>query len=264
MNKLKIFKIGGSLIDDPTQLGKFLNALSGIKEKKLIVHDGGQIANDLALRMGHSSYTFEEDAVNENDTMQVMSMVYAGLMNKTITANLNSKGIQSIGISGVDASCYTGKKKKTGNSETMFTAELEMKNVNITFLTGMIWDDYVPVLSPLTCDEHGALLNVNADHLATTIASALSIHFQTELVLCSEKDGVLLDPRNADSIINKINLKQVPALMESNVITGKMVPRIQHAKAAIENGVNKVVICNSNKIEDLLKELRPTGTTIYA
>lgn len=263
MKKLKIFKIGGAFIDNPAELNKFLSSIAEVKENKLIVHDGGQMATDMMARLGHAVDNGDEDVIAESDTMQVMTMVYAGLINKTIVGNLNSKGIQSIGISGVDAGCYTGTQKKTERGFG-FTADLQMKHVNITFLTGLIWDDFVPVLSPITSDEKGALLNVNSDLLASTIASALSIHFETELVICSERDGVLLDPRNADSIINKITLKQVPGLVESQIITGRMIPKIQHAKSAIENGVNKVVICNSSKIEDLLKELKPTGTTIYA
>lgn len=263
MERLRIFKIGGHVINEPDLLDLFLQDLSRIPGKKIIVHGGGKIASEISVKLGIEPKMVNGRRVTDTATMHVVTMVYAGLVNKIIVSKLNGLKLKSAGFSGTDAHLYTGSKRQVKEIDYGLVADLDPSNVNVDLLTMLLEDDVIPVLAPVTADEYGTLLNVNADTVSATIASALSSRYNTELIMCFEKQGVMNDPDEPESVIREIYSSAIDNLINEKVITGGMIPKIENARSALYRGVSKVVICNSSDICYIDSTERSTGTTIY-
>ncbi len=252
--KLTIVKVGGNIIDDINATESFLDKFAQIKENKILIHGGGKIATQIAERLGLETKMVEGRRITDKPMLEVVVMVYGGLVNKKLVAKLQSINCNAIGITGADAQCILAKKREKGSIDYGFVGDIE--KVNATQINFFLNNNLTPVIAPLTSDKQGQLLNTNADTMASAIAVALAPIYEVNLIYCFEKRGVLMDPDDDDSIIKKINKPSYIDLKNKGIISKGMVPKLENAFQAIEQGVSKVIICHA---ENLLND---AGTSL--
>ncbi len=258
MDKLFIIKIGGQIIDDETKLVSFLRSFARIEALKILVHGGGKLATDIGEKMGIRQVIVEGRRITDADTLKVVTMVYAGLINKNIVATLQADGCNAIGLCGADGNMITAHKRKKGKIDYGFAGDVEA--LNTKFIRGLLKKDLVPILAPLTHDGKGNLLNTNADTIAQETARAMSAHYQVTLIYSFEKSGVLLDLADEASVISTMNKKKYSKLKDEGKISAGMVPKLDNAFAALESGVKKVIIGNAEGLKKLISG--KAGTTL--
>ncbi len=244
MKQLTIIKIGGNVIDNEKALSKFLSDFSKIKDLKLLVHGGGKLATQLSEKLGIETKLIEGRRITDTETLKIATMVYAGWINKSITAQLNSKTIKAIGLCGADLFLIPSEKRKTKGIDYGFVGDVLTDKINIKYLEMLLSQNIVPVIAPITSDKNGQLLNTNADTIASSLAIALSGSYKTKLVYCFEKEGVL----NGEKLIPFINSKIFKHLKEKQIILNGMIPKLDNALHASEKGVHKVLIGNSTHL----------------
>ncbi|HVG12917.1 MAG TPA: acetylglutamate kinase [Flavisolibacter sp.] len=249
MDKLIVVKIGGNLIDDSTALQSFLKSFAAVPEKKLLIHGGGKLATDLAGKLNLPQQMIDGRRITDSQTLNLVTMVYAGLINKTIVASLQSFGTNALGLTGADGNCIRAHKR-TGSVDFGFAGDVD--EVNAEFLKQLLRSVCTPVLAPITHDKKGQLLNTNADTIAQEVAAALSADFEVDLVYCFEKEGVLLHADDEASVIPTLQPQQYEELRESGAIFAGMIPKLDNAFNAISRGVSSVIIGNGTKLEQLL------------
>lgn len=236
MSSLKVIKIGGKVIDDDQKLDAFLKAFVSIEEPKVLVHGGGSIASKMGERLGIKPNMIDGRRITDAETLEVITMVYGGLVNKKIVAKLQALGVNAVGLSGTDLNIIPAKKR---NPEPIdFGWVGDVKQVNTKWLTQFLNDDVIPVLAPLTHDGKGNMLNTNADTIASSVASALSGEFETELMLCFEQKGVM----NNEKLVTEMNLLLYRYLKDGGVITDGMIPKLDLGFSALKSGVKNVSI----------------------
>ena len=233
MEKLYVIKIGGNIVDDKVKLDLFLKEFSKIKEKKILVHGGGKLATLMAKKLGIKQKMIEGRRITDEATLDVCTMVYAGLVNKKIVAAFQANQVNAIGLSGADANCIPSSKRSKGSIDYGLVGDPDDEKINTDFFISLITQNMLPVLCSLTHDCEGNLLNTNADTIASVIASALSSYFQVELVYSFEKNGVLSDINDEQSIIEKISPREYLQLKEKKVIVTSMIPKMDNAFEAI-------------------------------
>jgi len=261
MNQLVIVKIGGNIVDDDQSLQSFLKSFAAIKQSKILVHGGGKLATRLAETMGIQQQMVEGRRITDGETLKVVTMVYAGYINKNIVAQLQQYGANAIGLTGADANAIVAHKRISKTIEaTDYGFVGDIDQVNAGFFNQLIQQSLVPVVSPITHDGKGQLLNTNADTIAQSIATAMSSFYETLLVYSFEKKGVLLDINKADSVIPIIDAGYYQTLKLNEQIFAGMIPKLDNAFAAIEQGVSKVIIGNANELDQLI--IGKAGTTI--
>ncbi len=243
MHKLQVVKIGGNVIDDDLQLEIFLNAFHNVKGPKILVHGGGKLATDVSKKLGLETTMIHGRRITTDDDLDVVVMVYGGLINKRIVATLQSLGCNAVGLSGADGNSIRSVKRPVTSVDYGWVGDIE--EVNDLFLQSLITQNLVPVLCALTHDGKGQLLNTNADTIAAEVAIAMSRHFETELIYCFEKNGVLRDVHDDQSVIEHINRHEYDALKMQNLIHAGMIPKMENCFRALEHHTSKVVICNS-------------------
>ena len=240
MDKLSIIKIGGKVIDDPEQFSAVLQAFAAIPCKKLLVHGGGSLASKMEESMGLVPQMIQGRRVTSKESLDVVTMVYAGLINKNIVAGLQSYNNNAIGLSGADGSIIKTKKRNPLPIDFGFVGDVE--EIDAAMLNNLINLGLVPVISAITHDGNGQLLNTNADTMAAEIAKALSATNEVELILAFEKPGVL-DAQG--KIIPEINRTLYKKLVEESVITDGMIPKLDNAFSAIDFGVSQVKLVSA-------------------
>ncbi len=263
MKKLSIIKIGGNVIDNELELKKFLTAFSNIDGLKILVHGGGKIATELGQKLSIEANIIDGRRVTDAETLKLVTMVYAGLINKNIVALLQSFNTNAIGLCGADASIIPATLRNAGSIDYGFAGDPLTEKINTAFLNSLIASGYTPIISPITHNGKGQLLNTNADTIAAALACALSKNFKVDLIYCFEKKGVLKDV-NTEAVIREITPSVYEALKENGTISGGMLPKIKNAFDAIHQGVNKVIIGSSNELALLIHDNRTSGTTITA
>ena len=254
MEKLTVIKVGGKIVEEEASLNDLLQRFSKIEGRKALVHGGGRSATALATRLGIESKMVDGRRVTDEETLKVVTMVYAGLVNKNIVARLQALNVNALGLTGADLNYMRSDKRPVKTVDYGFVGDV--KEVNADLLADLIQRGVVPVLAPLTHDKKGNLLNTNADTIASEAAKALAKSFEVTLVYCFEKKGVLMDPENEDSVIKEINHSQFEEYVAKGIIKEGMIPKLENSFAAIESGVKQVVITKA----DLLGE--STGTVI--
>ncbi len=254
MEKLTVIKVGGKIVEEEDSLNDLLQRFSKIEGRKALVHGGGRSATALATRLGIESKMVEGRRVTDEETLKVVTMVYAGLVNKNIVARLQALNVNALGLTGADLNYMRSDKRPVKTVDYGFVGDV--KEVNADLLADLIQRGVVPVLAPLTHDKKGNLLNTNADTIASEAAKALAKSFEVTLVYCFEKKGVLMDAENEDSVIKEINHSQFEEYVAKGIIKEGMIPKLENSFAAIESGVKQVVITKA----DLLGE--STGTVI--
>lgn len=254
MEHLKVIKIGGNVIDNPQALEAFLEKFATIAGAKILVHGGGAIASRTLKVMGIEPKMIEGRRVTDADTLQVVTAVYAGLINKTIVATLQKYGCNVAGLSGADCNAILSRKRPATPIDYGFVGDVEKVNASAfeIFLAAGI----TPVVCAINHDGKGTLLNTNADTVASSVAVAMSSLYDTELVMCFEKNGVLYDKDDDNSVIPQIDKPLFEQLKNEGKVNAGMLPKLKNAFDAIDAGVGKVVIKNSNNLTD------DNGTTI--
>lgn len=241
MEKLTIVKVGGAVVEDESQLSQLLTNFSAIPGKKLLVHGGGRRATKVASELGIESKMVNGRRITDAKTLEVVTMVYGGLVNKNLVAQLQACGVNALGLTGADIDIIRSHKRPIKDGiDYGFVGDVDYANGEM--LNTLIQANITPVIAPLTHDGHGNILNTNADTMASETAKALAPFFDVTLIFAFEKAGVLQDPDDDNSVIPVINKQLYQQYVEKGIISGGMMPKIENALAAIESGVSKVVI----------------------
>lgn len=247
MEKLIVVKVGGKIVEDPASLKRLLEDFSNIQGHKVLVHGGGRSATALAARMGIESKMVNGRRITDEETLKVVTMVYGGLVNKQLVAGLQALGQNALGLTGADLNYMRSEKRPVTGVDYGFVGDV--KEVNASILADLIHKDVVLVLAPLTHDKLGNLLNTNADTIAAEAAKALSAYFEVTLMYCFEKKGVLKDERDDESVIPALTPALYQQYVQSGVIQGGMIPKLENAFEAINAGVREVVITRADLID---------------
>lgn len=269
---LTIVKVGGAVVEDPAQLAALLDNFSSIPGKKVLVHGGGRRATKIAGDLGIESHMVNGRRITDAEMLSVVTMVYGGLVNKNLVAQLQAKGVTALGLTGADMDVIHSHKrpaKKMNLSEEeaatlieggFATAAAEGTMVDFGYvgdvdyadgkrLAQLINADITPVVAPLTHDGAGNILNTNADTMASTVAKALAEYFDVTLIFSFEKKGVLSNPDDDDSVIPVITRESYNNYVADGTISGGMMPKIENALEAVEAGVKRVIITLATKID---------------
>jgi len=258
--KLIVVKIGGNVIDNEAALDNFLSDFSKIKKKKILVHGGGKIATEIATKLGLEAKMVEGRRVTGKPMLDVVTMVYGGLINKNIVAKLQAIGDNAIGISGADGNSILCVKRPVKDVDYGFVGDV--KDVNNTFISYLIVGGLVPVTAPLSHDGHGNMLNINADTVATTIAKSMAKEYAVSLLYCFELKGVLSDFDDKNSVIPEMDFSTYSSLKLKGIISKGMIPKMDNSFDAIQNGVERVVICHSEDMLTIIEGAKK-GTLLY-
>ncbi len=240
METLKIIKIGGNIIDDSKALASFLRQFAKLEGLKLLVHGGGKLATQMARQMNVPVQINEGRRITDSDTLDIITMVYAGKINKNIVAQLQANNCNVIGFSGADGNSIVSVKRSTQPIDYGFVGDV--KQVNTNTLEVLLNNNITPVFCAITHDENGQLLNTNADTIASELAIGFAKHFKTELYYCFEKNGVLRDISDDNSVVKNINTRTYQTLINDGIIADGMLPKLNNCFHAIYNNVDKVCI----------------------
>lgn len=246
MDRLTLVKVGGKIVEDPVSLEAFLNDFSKIKGHKVLVHGGGRTATKIAGLLGIESKMVNGRRITDENMLKVVTMVYAGLVNKNIVSKLQALEMNAIGLTGADLNYMRSEKRPVGEIDYGFAGDV--KEVNADILSDLIRKDVVPVLAPITHDKKGNLLNTNADTIAGEASKALARYFDVTLVYCFEKKGVLSDENDEESVIKEITQTSFKNYVSEGIISGGMVPKLENAFDAINSGVKEVIITRAGDI----------------
>ncbi len=267
MEKLTVIKVGGKIVEDAQSLERLLGDFANIPGYKVLVHGGGRSATKLATSLGIETRMVGGRRVTDRPMLDVVTMVYGGLVNKNIVAKLQAHGIKALGLTGADMNVIHSTKRKpvVVKAEEAGTEEDQLVDFGFVgdvdccdgrMLSKLISEGIVPVMAPLTHDGQGNLLNTNADTIAGETAKALASFFDVTLIYCFEKAGVLRDAEDDESVIPDINENSFRQLVAEGVINGGMIPKIQNALSACKAGVSQVIITKADNIG------KPGGTVI--
>ena len=250
MQKLHVIKIGGTLIDDKKALKAFLAQFSEIEGPKILIHGGGKLAETLAEKLKIRQTMIEGRRITNKKTLKLVTMVYAGRINKNLVAKLQSFDCNAIGFSGADGNMIQAEKRHHPEIDFGFVGDIDEKSINHELIINMINLGLVPVFSAITHDKKGNLFNTNADTIAGTIAQALSKHFDTELLFCFDKNGVLENVEDENSNLKTINKQEFSELKSEGKLHKGILPKLENAFRAKENGVQKVALIKEEKLSD--------------
>lgn len=254
---LKIIKIGGNIINDDQALQKFITDFANIDSLKILVHGGGHSASNLSEQLGVKVNKIDGRRITDQATLDVITMVFAGKINKTIIAKLQAENCNAIGLSGADGNAIKSVKRPVKPIDFGFVGNV--KQVNTNFIELLLKEEFIPVFCAITHDNNGLLLNTNADTIASELAMGLANMYQTELYYCFEKKGVLTNVHDEDSVIKNLDFKLYKDLKQSGQIAEGMIPKLDNSFNALHQKVNKVsigqpeMIFKSNSIFTTLK-----------
>jgi acetylglutamate kinase len=246
MEKLSIVKIGGNIIEDETSLHAFLKLFSTLEGKKILVHGGGKRATQLALKLGISSEIVAGRRITDAASLEVITMIYGGLVNKNIVAQLQALQIDAIGLSGADANSIRAIKRPITKIDYGFVGDV--KKVNSNAIEKLLQADFTPVFCAITHDGSGQLLNTNADTVASQVAIGMSDHYDTALYYCFELNGVLKDFDDKKSVIQQLNTKIYNGLLADGIVADGMLPKLENCFNALRSGVSQIHIGNTEML----------------
>lgn len=263
--QLTVIKIGGNVIDSSENLHQFLLDFTALPGAKILVHGGGKIATELGHSLGIEAQMVDGRRITDIETLRIVTMVYAGLINKNMVAQLQAKSCNAIGLSGADGNVIKAKKRpvKTVTYGTPpgplagtvidygYVGDLDEHSVSSATLDSLIKAGMVPVLCAITHDGNSQLLNTNADTIASAVAVAMSGLYETQLVYCFEKKGVLKDINDEASVVREIKAEAFASLKADGTVAGGMIPKLENAFDAIKKGVGAVFIGKADELPEL-------------
>ena len=260
MESLIIIKIGGNIIDDEKSLLSFLKNFSSIDGKKILVHGGGKLATQLAEKLGIEQTLIDGRRITDAETLKIVTMVYAGYINKNIVAKLQANDCNAIGLCGADGDAILAHKRNHPVIDYGFAGDVDA--INTDLISGLLEKNMTIVFAPITHDQQGQLLNTNADTIAQELAKGLSNDYEVTLIYSFDKAGVLLDADKDDTVIKEINPASYYKLKAEEKIFAGMIPKLDNAFAALNSGVKKVIIGKAEDLKGLING--SSGTTIKA
>jgi acetylglutamate kinase len=258
MAKLYVIKIGGNIIDDEAKLASFLNDFASIEDKKIMVHGGGKLATRLAEKLGIEQQLVDGRRITDAETLKIVTMVYAGFINKNIVAGLQANNCNAMGLCGADGDAILAHKRQHPVLDYGFVGDVDA--INTELINGLLEKNIALVFAPITHDQQGQLLNTNADTIAQEIARGMSELYDVQLIYSFEKSGVLLDANDDTTVIPEIKPSYYWQLKSKNKIFAGMIPKLDNAFAALKSGVDKVIIGKAENLKELING--SSGTTI--
>ena len=270
--KTFVIKTGGGVFGTPAltqQLMEQISILHYMGVRVVMVHGGGPQMTEVADAMGVKTQMVQGRRVTDEKSIDVSSMVLNGLINTRILAICRELNIQAVGISGVDAGLVQAHRRKPvrleGSSEVVDYGQVgDIDRIDPTAIRNLLENGYLPVISPLSADEHGTLLNINADTVAAAIGAALCAE---KLILCTGAPGILERLGDPGSLISYTDLEGLQKLRESGSISDGMLPKVRAIENAIKGGVRRVHVVSYSSPEGILGEVftnEGTGTLIVA
>lgn len=246
--KLSIVKIGGNIVDNPQALHTFLSEFQQLRGMKVLVHGGGVMASKMAKELGIETKMVNGRRITDGETLKLVTMVYAGWINKSIVSALQQMHCNALGLSGADANVIPSIRRSPDPIDFGFVGDPDPSKINTPFMAQLLGSNIVPVFCAITHDNNGSLLNTNADTVAYSIATALSAIYETTLYYCFEKDGVLRDLNDPQSLIPTITPTQFEKYKQEGVIADGMLPKLDNSFRAIEQGVSRVLILHAKNL----------------
>lgn len=251
MTELNVVKIGGAVLENKTDLNQFLNDFANLPGYKILVHGGGRTATQLSEKLNIPTVMVGGRRITDASTLEIVTMVYGGLINRTAVSELECRGINALGVTGADLNLIESVKRPVKDGiDYGFVGDVVA--VNSSMICKLLDLNITPVFSPITHDRKGQLLNTNADTIASEIAIALSGYMNVTLTFCLEKPGVLANPDDNNSVIKTITSVDFKHLKEKGVISQGMIPKVENALKAVEKGVKKVIIKSFNCVNNEL------------
>lgn len=242
-------KIGGSILDNNHYLRNTLESFADLHEPKILVHGGGKTASKILEKFGITPKVIAGRRITDADTLQVVQMVYGGLLNKNIVLKLQSMGCNAIGMTGADANCILAKKREVREIDYGFAGDIVQ--VNSTIFQQLLNLDLTPVLSALTHDGKDQMLNTNADTIAADVGSSMAKYFKVNLIYCFDKKGVIQKENDENLVIENINRKSYQNLIKNKKISDGMIPKLHTAFMALEGGVQNVHIIHHEALKNV-------------
>lgn len=246
--KVNIVKVGGKIVESADSLHQLLNDFAALDGRKVLVHGGGRTATEIAAQLGVETHMIEGRRVTDAEMLRVVTMVYAGLVNKNVVAQLQARGVNALGLTGADMNLIRSHRRPLVNGvDYGFVGDVDQADGRR--LGELLSSGITPVLAPLTHDGCGNMLNTNADTIASETAKALAgAGFDVTLTYCFEHAGVLANPDNEESVIRTITAETFSRLRADGTISGGMIPKIENAIRAVQAGVRRVVITKATQI----------------
>lgn len=255
-DRIRVVKIGGNVVDNHEALNRFLDDFSRLAGPKILVHGGGKEATRLSRALDIETKMIDGRRVTDRDTLDVVTMVYAGLINKRIVAMLQARGIDAIGLSGADGNAIRATRRPPQPIDFGFVGDIDPIDVNDILIAQLLKQNITPVFCAIMHDGNGTLLNCNADSVAMSVATGVARMAAADLIFCFEKPGVLSDPDDDNSVIPFIDSESFEKLKNDGVVNKGMIPKIANALKAIQSGVGEVYIKSSSEL------LNASGTII--
>lgn len=241
-DKLTVVKVGGAVVESHESLEALLASFATITGFKILVHGGGRSATSIASQLGIETVMVGGRRITDNAMLDVVTMVYGGLVNKRIVARLQAMGIDALGVTGADMDIIRSHKRPVTPEGIDFGYVGDVDHINANALSAIVRTGIVPVVAPLTHDGQGQLLNTNADTMAAAVATGMASDYDVRLVYCFEKPGVLLNPDNDESLITSVTRSGFDEMRRTGIVSGGMIPKLENAFRSIDAGVSEVVI----------------------
>lgn len=241
--KLSIVKIGGNIIEDEASLNAFLKLFSNLEGKKILVHGGGKRATHIASKLGIESKMVNGRRITDADTLEVITMVYGGLVNKNVVAKLQALNTNAIGLTGADVNSIKSEKRPIKDIDFGFVGDV--KKVAHNSIDKLIQADFTPVFCAITHDGNGQLLNTNADTITSQVAVGMSEIYETSIYYCFELNGVLKDINDKNSVVKHIDTNTYQELLDKGIIADGMLPKLENCFDALRGGVNTINMGNT-------------------
>lgn len=242
MDKITVIKVGGQVVENPETLAELLDGFAAIEGKKVLVHGGGKSATKIATQLGIETKMVDGRRITDAEMLKVVTMVYGGLVNKNVVAQLQSRGINALGLTGADMNVMKSHKRTGTTIDYGFVGDVDKADGKM--LSTLIEAGVVPIMAPLTHDGNGQLLNTNADTIAAETAKALTPYYNVTLIYCFEKKGVLSNPDDDDSVISQISRADFDRMVNDGSVNSGMIPKLQNSFQSLEAGVKEVIICD--------------------
>lgn len=246
MDRLTIIKVGGKVVEEPESLNALLDQFNKISGNKILVHGGGRTATEMAKKLGIETKMVEGRRITDADMLEVVTMVYGGLVNKKIVAGLQARGMNAIGLTGADLNLIKAHKRPIKDIDYGFVGDID--DVDPAELRLLINENVIPVVAPITHDGKGQLLNTNADTIASELATELSNYYKVYLFYCFEKKGVLVDPNDESTVIYDLDLPLFNKYKTEGIISDGMIPKLENGFRAKMKGVQEILITNTENI----------------
>ncbi len=244
---LTVVKVGGAVVEDEAQLAQLLDAFAAIRGHKVLVHGGGRSATRMAAALGIESKMVNGRRITDSEMIRVVTMVYGGLVNKNVVAQLQSRGIDALGLTGADMDVIRSHKRPVKDIDYGFVGDVDRADGDK--LAFLLRQGITPVMAPLTHDGEGHILNTNADTIASETAKALAQHFEVTLIYSFEQPGVMTSMEADATVIPVITRERFSQLVADGTISGGMIPKLENALQAVEHGVRRVIITQATAID---------------